>query len=100
MYNAGVMRASGKDMAVDCPAAVALLSRLARLLQLPHLANAETAFNRGHYQRALWHYLVASEGGINLASLNALWLINRGCGQTLSSCPSPGFFVSCCFGHM
>jgi hypothetical protein len=78
-YNAAVMRASGEHMPVDCDYSAALFARLARQLQLPQMAMAKHALDKGHTQRALWHYLVASEGGSHLASLNALWLITHGC---------------------
>ena len=39
---------------------------------------AKHALETGNKQRALWHYMVASEAGQRLAALNALWLITRG----------------------
>ena len=79
LYNAGVLRANGAVTAADCSSAVVHFSRLTRARQLVHLANGKTAVEDGDSLRALWHYLVASEAGIALGSLNAAWLISHGC---------------------
>jgi hypothetical protein len=84
------MKVSGEHMPVDCNGAVNYFSRLTRKLHLPQLHLARDAFERGDHQRALWHYMVASEGGYFLGSLNAMWLISRGCAPLtyrLGACP-------------
>jgi hypothetical protein len=83
LYNAAVLKVAGESAPVDCAAACTLFARLARRLHLPQLVLAKNAAARGDYQRALWHYMVANEGGIHLGAVNGVWLISRRCGAFL-----------------
>ena len=43
-----------------------------------HSIQARAAWARNDVQHALWHFLAASEAGVESNLMNAAWILNRG----------------------